>query len=376
MINFNIPFTSKDAILKLNKQSNFVSYGGNGYWTKKTQRYLENKFKFKKVFLTNSCTSALEISALCLKLKKSDEVIIPSYAYPTTASAFLRCGYKIRFVDSNKDNPRIDKKDFLKIVNKNTKAVVIVHQAGQLEDIDFFLKQKKKYGFKIIEDAAQALNLKHKLKFAGSFGDFGCISFHESKNLHCGLGGMLIVNNKKDEKISQIIWERGTNRSLFEEKKVSKYSWKEIGSNFYLSELQSLFLFFQLKKLKFIQKKRAYYFKIYSNIFKRKTLRSHITDMDTSISTNYHMRYILLKNKSVREKLIKFLKKNNISSVSHYEPLHLSKVGMNLDRRKLKNAKQFSERVLRLPIHTFLNKSDLDKVEKKLIHFFKTKISS
>ena len=256
---FNIPYKLKN----FRKFNNLKTFAGNGYWTKSVQKKLEKKYSFKKVLLTDSCTSALEISALSLKLKKNEEVIIPSYTYPTTASAFLRCGYKIKFVDCNENDPRINHSHFLKVLNKNTKAVVIVHHAGQPEDINFFLRLKKKYKFKIIDDAAQCIDLKVGKKYLGSYGDFGCISFHESKNLHSGLGGAIIINNLSYSDSAHHIWERGTNRKDFDKKQISRYTWIEVGSNFYPSEFQALYLYYQLQNISKFQKKRKKIFDLY-----------------------------------------------------------------------------------------------------------------
>ena len=366
-IPFNIPYKLK----KFKKFNYLNTYAGNGVWTKKTQKKLENKYLYKKVLLTDSCTSALEIAALSLKLKKDDEVIIPSYSYPTTASAFLRCGYKIRFVDCDKNEPRINKSHFLKLLNKKTKAIVIVHHAGQPEDINFFLKLKKKFNFNIIEDAAQCIDLKLGNKYLGSYGDFGCISFHESKNIHCGLGGALIINNKKYNERSHYIWERGTNRKDFDNKKVTKYTWIEMGSNFYPSEFQAIYLYYQLNKISTIQKKRKKAYDQYIKFLKKLIIKEKIIGMNLKLKSNYHMKYILLKNRYERDNLKNFMKKKKIHCVSHYEPLHSSKVGIKFNLSKLKNVKSFSERILRLPMHAELSKKDILHVCKSIEHYFK-----
>jgi len=364
---FNIPYQLKN----FRQFNNLKTFAGNGYWTKSVQKKLEKKYSFKKVLLTDSCTSALEISALSLKLKKNEEVIIPSYAYPTTASAFLRCGYKIKFVDCNENDPRINHSHFLKVLNKNTKVVVIVHHAGQPEDINFFLRLKKKYKFKIIEDAAQCIDLRIGKKYLGSFGDFGCISFHESKNIHCGLGGALIINDKKFYNLSHYIWERGTNRKDFDKNTVKKYTWTEIGSNFYPTEFQANYLYNQLANISLVQKKRKKIFQLYVDNLKSLIKKKKIVSMNLNLKTNYHMKYVILKDLQEREKLKNYLEKNNIHSVSHYEPLHLSKIGKKFTKSAFKNAKKFSERILRLPIHTELSKKQIFFICKCIKNFFK-----
>ena len=363
---FNIPYKLKN----FRKFKSLETFAGNGYWTKSVQKKLERKYFFKKVLLTDSCTSALEISALSLKLKKNEEVIIPSYAYPTTASAFLRCGYKIKFVDCNANDPRINHSHFLKVLNKNTKAVVIVHHAGQPEDINFFLKLKKKYKFKIIEDAAQCIDLKVGKKYLGSYGDFGCISFHESKNLHSGLGGAVIINNTDYSETAHYVWERGTNRRDFDKKRISKYTWIEVGSNFYPSEFQALYLYYQLQDISKIQKKRKEIFNLYVSNLNNLILSNKITGMNTKLKSNYHMKYILLKNRKERNQIKKYLEKKGIHTVSHYEPLHLSKVGKKISVKNLKNSKNFSDRILRLPLHVYLSKKNIKFVCKSIENYF------
>lgn len=369
-ISFNVPYQTvtfkNKKIVKLN------TFSGNGYWTKRVQSKLKKKFSFKKVLLTDSCTSALEIAALSLKLnKKKDEVIIPSYSYPTTASSFLRCGYKIKFVDCEKNEPRINKKHLMKLLNKNTKALVVVHHAGQPDDIEFFLKLRKKYNFKLIEDAAQCIDLKIGKKYLGSYGDFGCISFHESKNIHCGLGGALIINNKNYNNLSHHIWERGTNRKDFDNKKITKYTWIEVGSNFYPSEFQAVYLYDQINSLDLVKKKRKIFYNLYEIFLKKLIQEKKIMGMNLKLKSNFHMKYILLKNVNERNRLREFLYQEGIHSVSHYEPLHLSKVGKKLKSGKLIYSKLFSDRILRLPMHTDLTKDKIKFICEKIESFFK-----
>ena len=249
----------------------------------------------------------------------------------------MRCGYKLKFVDCNKNNPRINKSHFLKLLNKKTKAVVLVHHAGQSEDINFFLKLKK-FKFKIIEDAAQCIDLKVGNKYLGSIGDFGCISFHESKNIHCGLGGALLINNNKFKNLSHYIWERGTNRKDFDTNNVKKYTWIEIGSNFYPTEFQAFYLYEQLKNISKIQAKREKIFYIYVENLKKLIKEEIILGMNLNIKSNYHMKYILLKNLEQRKKLKTFLEKKYIvfHIMNHYICLksEANSVNINLNIQK------------------------------------------
>jgi len=369
MINFNNPLFLKKNFKNFNSVVKNQSFSGNGEWTNKCQNLLKKKFNFKKVLLTDSCTSALEIAALSLDFKIGDEVIIPSYSYPTTASAFLRCGFTIRFVDNQKNLPFIDKNKLENIISKKTKAIVIVHQCGQLEDLDYFLKLKKKNIY-IIEDAAQSIGLKYMNNYAGSFGDFGCYSFHETKNIHCGLGGALIINNKKFYKKSHYIWERGTNRVDIKKDFKKKYKWVEIGSNFYSSEFQSAFLYEQIKKINYVLKERKKLFLEYKKQFSQIDNKNIMT-INFSKKSNYHMIYILVKQKNLRQKLIKYLMKYKIHSVSHYEPLHLSPVGKrSAVSCNICNAQDFSKRIIRLPIHLSLKIKQIKYIVQKISEFF------
>ena len=361
-VKFNIPFFDKKHIKNINTLFKNKKLSGDQLFSKKCQEILKIKYKFRNVLLTDSCSSAFEIIATRLRNFSKKEIIIPSYSYPTIASSFFKNGFKVVFVDNQKDSPFINKEDLKKKISKNTGCIVIVHHYGSCEDIDYYLNLKKKHNLILIEDAAQSINLKYNSKFVGSFGDFGAISFHETKNIQCGLGGCLIINNKKYLKKTEYIWNRGTNRSDFRKKNIKSYSWQELGGNYYPSEFQSLILFNQLKNIKKIQNKRKQLYFHYQNGLKN--LKSKYFYISNFTNTNFHAIYIICKNKLFKKFLLKKFYSKNIEVTSHYRPLHSSDFIKNNKLRnfKCKNAINFSNCILRLPLHLYLKKKEINDV--------------
>ena len=361
-VKFNIPFFDEKHIKNINTLFKNKKLSGDQLFSKKCQEILKIKYKFRNVLLTDSCSSAFEIIATRLRNFSKKEIIIPSYSYPTIASSFIKNGFKVVFVDNQKDSPFINKEDLKKKISKNTGCIVIVHHYGSCEDIDYYLNLKKKHNLILIEDAAQSINLKYNSKFVGSFGDFGAISFHETKNIQCGLGGCLIINNKKYLKKTEYIWNRGTNRSDFRKKNIKSYSWQELGGNYYPSEFQSLILFNQLKNIKKIQNKRKQLYFHYQNGLKN--LKSKYFYISNFTNTNFHAIYIICKNKLFKKFLLKKFYSKNIEVTSHYRPLHSSDFIKNNKLRifKCKNAINFSNCILRLPLHLYLKKKEINDV--------------
>lgn len=362
-IKFNIPYFNKSFTDNFNVLYKNKQLSGNNFYSKKCENILRKKYKFNNVFLTDSCSSSFEIIATRLRDLKKKEIIIPSYSYPTVASSFIKNGFKVILVDNQKNSPFIEKSDLEKKINKNISCLVIIHHYGYYEDIKYFQKLKKKYKLILIEDAAQSINLRYKSRFIGNFGDFSAISFHETKNIHCGLGGCLIVNNKKFLKKVKYIWNRGTNRSEITTKNKT-YSWHEIGSNYYPSELQSAILFNQLKKIKNIFKIREKIFLNYKN--ELKNVINPFFQIIIYNKSNFHSIYLLCKNGKVRNNLKNFLSSKNIESTSHYEPLHASKFALKNKKRIIakncNNAGNFSKKILRLPMHNYLKLSDIKRI--------------
>ena len=323
------------------------------------------------VLLTNSCTSAIEIALISLNLKPTDEVIIPSYTFVSVADTLSKMKIKIVFCDIDK-NFMIDISDLNKKINKNTKAIIVSHNNGNSINFDEIKKIIKKKNIRIIEDAAQAFGAKYKKKYLGTIGDFGCFSFHQTKNIHCGIGGALLVNNNNYQKISKIIWNRGTNRSDFMKGNVKKYVWVNQGNASHLSELQSAFLYPQLlsykKVIQFRKKIYDKYFKLLNSL-KNKIDLPNINSFNTS---NYHLFYFVIHNSISRFKFINFMKKKKIKVTSHYEALHLSPMAKNKlkVKSKLPNSESLSKRIIRLPMHTNLKNIEIHYICKNIKKFF------
>ncbi len=363
-VKFNIPFFNKKHTKNIEQLYKNKNLAGDNFFSKNCEKFLKRKYKFQNLFLTDSCSSAFEIIATCLRHLKKKEIIIPSYSYPTVSSSFIKNGFKVIFVDNLKDDPFINKIDLEKKITKKTSCLVMVHHYGNSEDIDYFLKLKKKYNLILIEDAAQSINLKYRSKYVGSYGDFGAISFHETKNIHCGLGGCLIINNKKFLKRSNYIWNRGTNRSEYDVNKIKKYSWYELGSNYYPSEIQSLILFNQLNESEKIFRIRKKIFNNYIN--ELENIKSNFFKIKFNKKSNYHAIYLICKNQKIRNSLKKWFKKFNIETTSHYEPLHNSKFSKEnkkyIKNSQCKNATNLSKTILRLPLHLYLSIKDVNYI--------------
>ena len=372
-IKFNIPLKLAKSIENvkkfLAKKSPLHGPGENIYAIKNEVR---KKFKFKNVYLTNSCTSALEIAALAINLKKNDEVIVPSFAFITSASSFARTGCKIRFCDIQENNLMPSFKQIVKCVNKKTKAIIIMHYQGYsvnyLNELKKFCNKKKIF---LIEDAAQAFGSFFKKKALGSFGDFACFSFHETKNIHSGSGGMLVVNNKKFIEKTNAIFDKGTNRYLMEKNKVKYYSWITIGSAFLMSELSASYLLPQIINYKKIFYERS---KIYLNYLKKlKVISNGNFTLTNSFKYkyNYHAFVIILK-KNEREKFLKYLNKFNIKAVISYTELHKSKKGKTYFKKsdKLVNTEFLVKRIVRLPLHNYLSSTEVNYISSKIKNYF------
>jgi len=280
----------------------------------------ERKYGFKKALLTTSCTDALEMCALLCDIKEGDEVIVPSYTFVSSALAFVRQGANIIFADSKSENPCIDEDKIEALITSNTKAIVIVHYAGVACDMDKIMALAQKYNLVVIEDAAQAIDSYYKGKPLGSIGHLSTFSFHETKNINSGEGGLLAINDEKYISRAEIIWEKGTNRAEFFRGEVDKYNWVDIGSSFLPSEIIAAYLWAQLENLKIIQNKRKLIWNNYYN-----GLRSWAIDNDIEVpnipayaTNNGHMFYLTCKNIEQRTQIINYLKSKSILSVFHY----------------------------------------------------------
>jgi dTDP-4-amino-4,6-dideoxygalactose transaminase len=360
-IAFNIPYCTGDELLNIKKIkfSNHFSGSGNAYFSKKCTDWLINNIKCKDALLVHSCTAALEMCAILLNIKKEDEVIMPSYTFVSTANAFVMRGARPVFVDIDPTTCNIDPSHIEQAITKKTKAIVAVHYAGISCDMDPIVKIAKKYKLYIIEDAAQAILSSYKGRPLGSIGDLATISFHETKNVHCGEGGALLINNPKFIKRAKIIRDKGTNRDLFNQNMVKKYTWIDYGSSYGLSEINAAFLYTQLKQAKKITRKRLAIFKLYHKLLENLEIKKLITrpTIPSYAKPNGHMYYILVKNNK-HDKFIKYLQQKKVNSVFHYIPLHSSPFGkLNATTKStMHNTNMVSNTLLRLPMHLKLNK--------------------
>jgi dTDP-4-amino-4,6-dideoxygalactose transaminase len=376
MIPFNKPSLSGLEIVYIEDAIKSGKISGNGKYTKLCHNYFKQNFQLKNCLLTTSCTDALEMAAILIDIKPGDEVIMPSYTFVSTANAFELRGAKIVFADSNNDNPNIDVEIIESLITDKTKAIVAVHYAGIACDMDKIMYLAEQYNLWVIEDAAQAIdsfyiNSIGQKRRLGSIGHFAAFSFHETKNIICGEGGMLVINDEQFIKRAEIIWEKGTNRSSFFRGEIDKYGWVDIGSSFLPSDLIAAFLFAQLENMEIIQKKRKdIWEKYYQSLLDWSKLNNYKLPLIPKYATNNsHMFYIICPDLESRNALIRKLKQKNISAVFHYISLHKSTYFQNKhDDRILTNSDFYSETLLRLPIYNDLSLSDVEFICSTIIN--------
>jgi dTDP-4-amino-4,6-dideoxygalactose transaminase len=372
---FNKPYLTGDELKYISKAVESGKISGNGIYTNKCQEWFEKVYGFNKCLLTTSCTDALEMCSILLNIKEGDEVIVPSFTFVSSALAFVRDGANIIFADSNELNPNIDAEKIESLITHRTKAIVVVHYAGISCDMDRIMEIANKYNIIVIEDAAQAIDsfyLGNKRgtsllgnKPLGGIGHLAAFSFHETKNIIAGEGGMLVINDDRFIKRAEVIWEKGTNRSEFFRGEVNKYGWKDTGSSFLPSELISAFLFAQIEKLELIQNKRKKlwdkYYSLLSPVADEIGIRlPHLPDYATN---NGHMFYILLNSIEERSEIINKLKEHKIMSVFHYLSLHASEYYTDkYIGESLSNSDHFSDVLLRLPLFFELEEEDIVRI--------------
>jgi dTDP-4-amino-4,6-dideoxygalactose transaminase len=372
MIPFNKPYFTGKEYHYINEAINSGKISGNGLFTKKCHEFLQSKYGFQKVLLTSSCTDALEMAALLLDISPGDEVIMPSYTFVSTANAFILRGAKIVFADSNAHNPNIDTAKLEELITSSTKAIVVVHYAGISCDMDKIINLSEKYNLYVIEDAAQAIGSSYKGRPLGSIGHLAAFSFHETKNIISGEGGMLVINDPKFNQRAEIIWEKGTNRAEFQRGEVNKYGWVDVGSSFLPSEITAAILFAQLEHIENIQLKRLHIWQRYNELLKPLSDKGffrlpHIPEFATN---NGHMFYLLLNNEAERNNLILDLKKSVIHAVFHYLSLHKSPYYINKhDGRQLKFSDYYSDCLLRLPLFYELTDEEVNYVTEKINYY-------
>jgi dTDP-4-amino-4,6-dideoxygalactose transaminase len=372
-IPFNKPhFTGREAY-HVSAAIGLGKISGNGMMTQKCHSFFEDRYNFRKALLTTSCTDALEMAAILCNIAPGDEVIIPSYTFVSTANAFVLRGAKIVFADSEACSPNIDTSTIAGLITQKTRAIVPVHYAGIACNMEEIMSIASKHNLIVIEDAAHSIDSFYKDKALGSIGHMATFSFHETKNITCGEGGLLAVNDKRYVDRSEIIWEKGTNRAAFNRGEVEKYGWVDIGSSYLPSDLTAAFLYGQLETLEEIQKKRKAIFNQYfTNLSDLQQQGKIILPFCPDYgSQNGHLFYILTKNQDERDRLIKYLDNKGIQAVFHYLPLHSSDYYSNKhDGRLLLNAERYSETLLRLPFYFDLSEKEIDEVSKSISAFY------
>ena len=361
-IPFNRPYLTGNEIRYMEDVLHSLCEGGHisgdGKYTKLVQGFLQSKFGARKALMTTSCTSALELATHLLDLKPGDEVIVPSYTFSSTVNPVLLAGARPVFADICDDTLNIDPDEIRKKITPRTRAIYPVHYGGVSCAMDEIMDLAREHDLKVVEDAAQGVNAKYKGKYLGTIGDFGCYSFHETKNYVCGEGGALLIN-KENHKIvdrAEIIREKGTNRSKFHRGEVDKYTWVDVGSSYLPSDLLAAFLYAQLEKLGEIQDMRMKVWNSYYTALKpfEDEGKIRLPVIPEYAEHNAHLFYVLFHNEQMRNFVMDMLKKNKISAVFHYVPLHSSPLGRELGNRKddLPVTEKISGNLLRLPIYS------------------------
>ena len=376
MIPFNKPYlTGKEAHYMY--EAVFTGkLSGNGMFTQRCQAYFEERYGFLKCLLTTSCTDALEMAAILCDLKPGDEVIIPSYTFVSTALAFVREGAKIVFADSRSEHPNMDIDRIESLITSKTRVIVPVHYAGMACDMNQIMALADKYYLLVMEDAAQAIDsyynplpskgaVKTDSRPLGSIGHLAAFSFHETKNIISGEGGMLAINDERFIHRAEIIWEKGTNRAEFFRGEVNKYGWVDIGSSFLPSEVIAAFLWAQIEHLDEIQNKRKQHWNRYYEAFKPLADKGcfRIPEIPDYATNNAHMFYLVCPSLEERTRLINTLKQNDILAVFHYLSLHSSPYYHEKhDGRVLTNCDMFADCLVRLPLFYELTEDNLELI--------------
>ena len=371
---FNRPYiTGKEAgYIQEAISNNHIS--GNGSFTKRCQDLLNKKFSFSHTLLTTSCTDALEMASILCNILPGDEVILPSYTFVSTANPFVLRGAKLVFADSYANNPNMDPSAIEKLITKRTKAIVPVHYAGVACDMDAIMHIAKKHNLFVIEDAAQGIDSYYKGKALGGIANLGVYSFHETKNIVSGEGGALMVNDASMRSRSEIIWEKGTNRAAFYRGEVDKYGWVDVGSSFLPSDIVAAFLLAQLESIEDIQKKRIGIWKQYYAALSGLAAEGYfqLPALPDYATCNGHLFYLVCNSASDRSSLIASLKKKGVYAIFHYLSLHRSPFYSKSNRSvSLPHAERFTECLLRLPLHFYLEPEDVDYVANSISDHFK-----
>lgn len=373
MIPFNKPHLTGNELKYISDVMSKGKTAGDGYYTKQCQDFFCERYGFKKTFLTTSCTDALELAALLIDLKPGDEVIMPSYTFVSMANAFLLRGAKIVFAESSGENPNVDADKIESLITAATKAIVVVHYAGIACDMVKLKGIADRHSIFLVEDAAQAVDSFHDGKPLGGIGHLGAMSFHETKNISCGEGGMLIINDERFIKRAEIIREKGTNRSAFFRGEIDKYSWVDIGSSFLPSEILAACLYAQLEQMDTIQARRKEIWDTYSQglAVLEKNNKVTLPKLPAYAVNNGHIFYLICKDLETRTRFISHMKANGAQTPFHYVALHDSPYYKEKHgSRELPMVGVYTDCLVRLPLFYDLEPADINRVIDLTLNFF------
>lgn len=375
MISFNVPPLVGTEFEYVKDAIDSHKICGDGKYTKKCNEWLEKTFSAQKVLLTTSGSTALDMALLMCDLKPGDEVILPSYTFSSTANSAVLAGAKLVFVDIRPDTMNIDEKKIESAVTDKTKVIIAMHYAGVSCEMDTIMDIARRHNLKVVEDAAQGVMSTYKGRYLGTIGDFGCYSFHETKNYSMGEGGAVVINNSAYNEKAEILREKGTNRSNFLRGQVDKYTWVDFGDSYLPSEMNAAYLWGQLEKANEINDNRLKTWNRYYNAFKtlEESGKVNLPVIPEDCKHNAHMFYVKLKDISVRTQFIEYLKKHGVYSVFHYIPLHSAPAGEKFGRFSGEDeyTTRESERLVRLPMYYGITDEDIDKVINVIFSYFK-----
>lgn len=366
MINFNIPPYVGNEMEYMKQAVENKKICGDGPFTKKCHKWLEDKFKAQKVLLTTSGTTALEMATILCDLHEGDEVILPSYTFSSTATSVVLTGAKLVFVDIRPDTMNIDESKIEEAITERTKAIMVVHYAGVACEMDTIMDIAKRHNLKVIEDAAQGVMSTYKGRYLGTIGDFGCYSFHETKNYSMGEGGALVINDAEYNEKAEILREKGTNRAKFFRGQVDKYTWVDYGSSYLPSDLNAAYLYAQLEKADEINMNRLKSWNQYNEAFQmlRESEKLQLPVIPDECIHNAHMYYVKLRDLQQRTEFISYMKEQGVQCPFHYIPLHSApaghKFGTFYGEDRYTTAE--SERLVRLPLYYNLTNGDIQMV--------------
>lgn len=374
MIPFNVPPYTDDEIEYLRQAVDSHKICGDGEFTKKCSAWMENRFQAQKVLLTTSGTSALDMAVLMCSVRPGDEIILPSFTFSSTANAAVLAGAKLVFVDIRPDTMNIDETKIEAAVTSRTKAIIVVHYAGVACEMDTIMEIARRHGLMVIEDAAQGVMSTYKGRPLGTIGDFGCYSFHETKNFSMGEGGAIVINDQRYNEAAEILREKGTNRSKFFRGQVDKYTWVSFGDSYLPSELNAAYLYPQLLRSEEITRDRLESWKHYYEALEPLAEQGKIElpFVPEGCTHNGHMFFLKCRNLQERTAFISFLKEHGVYSVFHYIPLHSAPAGLRFGRFHGEDVytTRESERLVRLPMYYRLSKEDLDTVIRTVRAFY------